>query len=62
MKIRSKKIVAIGLAAVMTCSLAACGKSTDDSAKVEGEKKEVNIWVREQLDAPIKAVIEQYNE
>lgn len=62
MKIRSKKIVALGLAAVMTCSLAACGKSTDDSAKVEGEKKEVNIWVREQLDAPIKAVIEQYNE
>lgn len=61
MKKRNKRLVALGLTMMTMLSLAACGVKKEE-AKTEDGKTELTIWVREQLDAPIKAVIEQYNE
>lgn len=62
MKKRAKRLLALGLAAVSVLALTACGGNSDEEAKNSEGKKEITIWVREQLDAPIKAVVEQYNQ
>lgn len=62
MKKRAGRLLALGLSAVTVLALTACGGSSNEEAKNSEGKKEITIWVREQLDAPIKAVVEQYNQ
>lgn len=62
MKKRCRKLLAMGLVVTMALSLVACGGIKDSKKTSKSGKKEITIWVREQLDAPIKAVIEQYNK
>lgn len=62
MKKRAGRLLALGLAAVSVLALTACGGNAKEEEQNSEGKKEITIWVREQLDAPVKAVIEQYNQ
>lgn len=63
MKKRMNKILSIALCAGMCVSLAACSGSSgnSDSGGSDGGKTEITIWVREQMEAPVTAAIDQYN-
>ena len=63
MKKRMNKILSIALCAGMCVSLAACSGSSgnSDSGGSDGGKTEITIWVREQMEAPVTAAVDQYN-
>lgn len=62
MKKRWTRLVAAGLSLAMLASLAGCGKKEGGEKSGEGEKTELTIWVREQMEDPIMAAVKQYNE
>ena len=64
MKKRANKMISAILCASMCMSLAGCsqnGDNKDESKKADGTK-EITIWVREQMEDPITAAVEQYNK
>lgn len=61
MKKIMKRLLASGLCVSLCLGLSGCSGGAKEEKK-EGEKTEVTIWVREQMEAPITAAVKQYNE
>ena len=64
-----KKAMAIGLAAAMTLSLAACGgnkkteeKKTDDSKKSSKKETEIQVFIAASLNTVMTELAKEYNE
>lgn len=66
MKKRISRLVTLGISVVMCFSVVGCGADKksegDKTARKNGEKTELTIWVREQMEDPITAAVKQYNE
>ena len=64
MKKRRNRLISIALSIGLCAGLAACSgnSGSSDSGKKEDGKTEVTIWIREQMEAPVTAAVEQYNK
>ena len=65
MKNKKVKILSMVLCACMVLSLGACAgkeKKAENAKKDESGPKEITIWVREQMEAPITEAVKRYNE